>query len=148
MLLNEAAHPRDPDARRRATTLIVAIIVLWPLLVVAQFNPAILFDAKNLAAMGAFLRGFVPPEMSAEFLGHVVRATLETLAIATTGITLAFVVAVPLALAVTRSLSVSRIGGYVSCLRKRALIASASCTSNRNTMSMVAASPPWSSFIA
>lgn len=111
MLLNEAAfHPRDPDARRRATALVIAIIVLWPLLVVAQFNPAILFEAKNLAAMAAFLRGFVPPEMSAEFLGHVVRATLETLAIATTGITLAFVVAVPLALAVTRSLSVSRIG--------------------------------------
>jgi phosphonate transport system permease protein len=111
VLLNETAvHPRDPDARRRATALVVAIILLWPLLVVAQFKPAILFDAKNLAAMAAFLRGFVPPEMSAEFLGHVVRATLETLAIATTGITLAFVVAVPLALAVTRSLSVSRIG--------------------------------------
>ena len=111
MLLNEAAfHPRDPEARRRATALVIAIIVLWPLLVVAQFNPAILFEAKNLAAMAAFLRGFAPPEMSTEFLGHVVRATLETLAIATTGITLAFVVAVPLALAVTRSLSVSRIG--------------------------------------
>jgi len=109
--LNKAAtHPRDPDARRRATALVVAIIVLWPLLVVAQFNPAVLFDAKNLSTMGTFLRGFVPPEMSAEFLGYVARATLETLAIATTGITLAFFVAVPLALAVTRSLSVSRIG--------------------------------------
>ncbi|HKE41110.1 MAG TPA: ABC transporter permease subunit [Casimicrobiaceae bacterium] len=109
--MNKAAtHPRDPDARRRATALVVAIIVLWPLLVVAQFNPAVLFDAKNLSTMGTFLRGFVPPEMSAEFLGYVARATLETLAIATTGITLAFFVAVPLALAVTRSLSVSRIG--------------------------------------
>jgi phosphonate transport system permease protein len=105
-----AAHPRDPDARRRATALVIAIIVLWPLLVVAQFNPAILFDAKNLSTMAVFLRGFVPPEMSAEFLGHVARAMLETLAIATTGITLAFFVAVPLALALTRSLSVSRIG--------------------------------------
>ena len=105
-----AAHPRDPDARRRATALVVAIIVLWPLLVVAQFNPAILFNARNLAAMAAFLKGFVPPATSVEFLGYVVRATLETLAIATAGITLAFVVAVPLALAVTRSLSVSRIG--------------------------------------
>ena len=109
-LNNATAHTRDPDARRRATALVIAIIVLWPLLVVAQFNPAILFDAKNLSTMAVFLRGFVPPEMSAEFLGHVARAMLETLAIATTGITLAFFVAVPLALALTRSLSVSRIG--------------------------------------
>jgi len=111
VLLNQAAvHPRDPDARRRATSFVVAIIVLWPLLVIAQFNPAILFDAKSLATMAAFLRGFVPPDVSAEFLGLVMKAALETLAIATTGITLAFVVAVPLALAVTRSLSISRIG--------------------------------------
>jgi len=111
VLLNQAAvHPRDPDARRRATAFVIAIIVLWPLLVIAQFNPAILFDAKSLATMAAFLRGFVPPDVSAEFLGLVMKAALETLAIATTGITLAFVVAVPLALAVTRSLSISRIG--------------------------------------
>jgi phosphonate transport system permease protein len=111
VLLTEASvHPRDPDARRRATALLVAIVVLWPLLVIAQFNPVILFDVRNLATMAAFLRGFLPPAMSAEFLGYVVRATLETLAIATTGITLAFVVAVPLSLALTRSLSVSRIG--------------------------------------
>ena len=111
MLLNKAAtHTRDPDARRRATALVIAIIVLWPLLVVAQFDPASLFDAKNLSTIATFLRGFVPPEMSAEFLGHVAKATLETLAIATTGITLAFVVAVPLAVTLARSLSVSRIG--------------------------------------
>ena len=111
MLLNNAtAHTRDPDARRRATALVIAIIVLWPLLVVAQFDPASLFDAKNLSTIATFLRGFVPPEMSAEFLGYVARATLETLAIATTGITLAFVVAVPLAVTLARSLSVSRIG--------------------------------------
>ena len=93
------AHLRDPDAGGRAAAVIVGIVVLWPLLVVSQFNPWVLFDAKNLASMGAFLRAFVPPEMSAEFLGYVARATLETLAIATAGITLAFVVAVPLALA-------------------------------------------------
>jgi len=122
VLLNQAvAHPRDPDARRRATALVVAIIVMWPLLVIAQFNPAILFDAKNLATMAAFLRGFVPPALSAEFLGLVMKSALETLAIATTGITLAFVVAVPLALAVTRSLSISRIGPGPGLWRATAL---------------------------
>lgn len=122
MLLNQVAvHPRDPDARRRATALVVAIIVLWPLLVIAQFDPAILFDAKNLTMMAAFLRGFVPPALSAEFLGLVMKSALETLAIATTGITLAFVVAVPLALAVTRSLSISRIGPGPGLWRATAL---------------------------
>ena len=111
MLLSRSAiHPRDPDARRRATALVVAILVLWPFLTLTQFNPAVLFDPQNLAAILPFLKEFVPPAMSTEFLGLVVRATLETLAIATAGITLAFVVAVPLALAVTRSLSISRIG--------------------------------------
>lgn len=128
MLLNQpVAHPRDPDARRRATALVVAIIVLWPLLVIAQFNPAILFDVKNLTTMAAFLRGFVPPALSAEFLGLVMKSTLETLAIATTGITLAFVVAVPLALAVTRSLSISRIGpgpGFWRATALRAVVRS------------------------
>lgn len=126
MLLSQASvHPRDPDARRRATALVVAIIVFWPLFVVAQFNPAVFFDPSNLAAMLTFLKEFVPPAMSAEFLGLVARATLETLAIATAGITLAFVIAVPLALAVTRSLSVSRIGpgpGYWRAVALRALM--------------------------
>jgi len=60
--------------------------------------------------MGGFLRNFFPPDVSAEFLGYLAKATLETLAIATAGIALAFVVAAPLAAAMTGSLSVSRIG--------------------------------------
>jgi len=60
--------------------------------------------------MGGFLRNFFPPDVSAEFLGYLAKATLETLAIATAGIALAFVVAAPLATAMTGSLSVSRIG--------------------------------------
>lgn len=101
---------RDPDALRRATGLLVAVLVLWPLLVISRFDPAALFEAGNLAAMGGFLRGFLPPEVSADFLGLVVKASVETLAIATAGMTLAFVVAAPLAIALSRALSISRIG--------------------------------------
>lgn len=104
------AHPRDPQALRRASTLAFALLLLWPLLKLAQFSPSALFEAGNLTVMGGFLRNFLPPEVSAEFLGHVVKATLETLAIATAGIALAFVVAAPLAVAMTSSLSISRIG--------------------------------------
>ncbi|WP_354682578.1 ABC transporter permease subunit [Cupriavidus necator] len=104
------SHPRDPQALRRASGLVLALLVLWPLLQLSRFRPAALFEAGNLKVVGSFVRNFLPPEVSAEFLGHLARATLETLAIATAGIALAFVVAAPLAVAMTGSLSVSRIG--------------------------------------
>ena len=31
---------RDPQALKRATALLVAIVVLWPMLVLAEFKPA------------------------------------------------------------------------------------------------------------
>ena len=104
------APRRDPQARRRATALLIAIVALWPVLVLAEFKPWRLVEAGNLKVMGAFLGAFLPPARSAEFLGLLLKATLETLAMATAGVALAFLIAVPLALAMTRSLSVSRIG--------------------------------------
>ncbi|MDM0045372.1 ABC transporter permease [Variovorax dokdonensis] len=105
-----SASLRDPLARRRLTLLVLALVLLWPALHVAQFRPAALFDANSLRVMGGFLAGFVPPSTDSEFLKLLGRATLETLAMATAGMALAFVLAVPLSLVVTRSLSVSRIG--------------------------------------
>lgn len=104
------AHPRDPQALRRAGSVAIGLFVLWPLLRLSQFRPAELLEPGNLKVVGGFLRNFLPPEISAEFLGLVTQATLETLAIATAGIALALVVAAPLAGAMTRNLSVSRIG--------------------------------------
>ncbi|HMC15109.1 MAG TPA: ABC transporter permease [Albitalea sp.] len=101
---------RDPQARARATGLLIAAVVLWPMLVLAEFRPAALFEAGNLQVMKGFLSSFMPPSTSIEFLGLLLQATLQTLAIATAGIALSFLIAVPLALAVTHSLSVSRIG--------------------------------------
>ncbi len=101
---------RDPLAKRRLGALLLALIVLWPMLVIAQFDPGALFDPTSLRVMGGFLAGFVPPALSHDFLGLLLTATLETLAMATAGIALAFVLAVPLALVVTRSLSIARIG--------------------------------------
>jgi len=102
--------PRDPQARRRATGLLITVVVLWPMLLLAEFRPAALFEAGNLQVMRGFLGAFMPPSTSAEFLGLLLQATLQTLAIATAGIALSFLLAVPLALAVTHSLSISRIG--------------------------------------
>ncbi|MDE2299970.1 MAG: ABC transporter permease [Burkholderiales bacterium] len=105
-----AAAPRDPLALRRTTLLLVAVVVLWPLLVLAEFKPWALFEPGNLRVMAGFLAGFVPPSTSAEFLGLLLRATLQTLAMATAGIAMASLLAVPLAFAMTQSLSISRIG--------------------------------------
>ncbi len=115
--MNAAAHvdsirvaQRDPQARGRLTALLLALLVLWPLAVLADFKPWLLFDPRNLKVMAGFLSGFFPPATSNEFLGLLVKATLETLAMATAGIALAFVIATPLAFVMTHSLSVSRIG--------------------------------------
>jgi phosphonate transport system permease protein len=110
---NELAAPlplRDPHARRRATGVLIAIVLLWPMLVLSEFKPWVLVDASNLKVMGGFVGGFFPPVHTDEFIGRVVQATVETLAMATAGMALAFIIAAPLGLAMTHSLSVSRIG--------------------------------------
>ena len=104
------ALERDPQALPRASALLVGVVVLWPMLVLAEFKPWALFEAGNLRVMGDFLAGFLPPVTSAEFLGMLLKATLQTLAMATAGIALALLLAVPLAFVMTESLSISRIG--------------------------------------
>ncbi|HSV70105.1 MAG TPA: ABC transporter permease subunit [Methylibium sp.] len=101
---------RDPQARPRATLLLVALLVLWPLALLAEFKPWALFSREHWQVIGGFLAGFWPPARSPEFLGLLLTATLETLAIATAGIALAFAIGAPLAVATTQALSVSRLG--------------------------------------
>jgi phosphonate transport system permease protein len=101
---------RDPDALRRAAWALLAVLALWPLLLIAEFRPAELFDARNLAVMGGFAGQFFPPNLGGDFLALALKATLETLAMATAGTALAMLLALPLGLMLTHSLSVSRIG--------------------------------------
>jgi phosphonate transport system permease protein len=101
---------RDPDALRRAIWALVALLVLWPLLLIAKFSPSELFEARNLAVMGGFVGQFFPPNLSGDFLAFALKATMETLAMATAGTALAMLLAVPLGLALSHSLSISRIG--------------------------------------
>jgi phosphonate transport system permease protein len=104
------ASQRDPLARRRLGWAITALVLLWPLGRLAEFHPAVLFDPANVQVMGSFLRGFLPPAVAPEFLQELRASTLQTLAIATAGMALAFAIGVPLAFCATRSLSVSAIG--------------------------------------
>lgn len=99
--------------------LLAGIVVLWPLLVLTQFRPSALIEPGNLKVIGGFLAGFLPPATSAWFLGLVAQATLQTLAMATAGISLSFVIAVPFAFVVARSLSASEIGPGAGQARAR-----------------------------
>ena len=90
------ANYRDPAARRRLSWLVVALIVLWSMLQTSGFSLKPFFDADNLKVISGFLAQFLPPDTSSEFLGYLGQAALETLAIATAGMALAFVIAVPM----------------------------------------------------
>lgn len=113
MSLDDSAEAgrRDPAALPRVLLTVLALMLLWPGLVISEFDPAALFEARNLSTIGAFLRGFWPPEVSREFLSLLWVAILQTLAMATAGLALALVAAIPLSLVATHSLSVSRLTG-------------------------------------
>jgi phosphonate transport system permease protein len=101
------ARFRDPAAPARLLLTAVILLLLWPGLVLTEFNPALLTDPRNLDTFGRFLSGFWPPDHSPEFLALLGRATLETLAMATAGLFLALILAIPLSLLSSRALSLS-----------------------------------------
>ncbi|KQW87192.1 ABC transporter permease [Massilia sp. Root418] len=113
-------HP-DPAWRGRVTLAVLALIVLWPMVVASEFKPSLLFDWQSLTATGRFLAGFVPPAHDPEFLAMLLRETWLTIAIATAGLTLALLGAIPATLLVTERLSISRLGSGRMALPSRLL---------------------------
>ena len=105
-----ARIPPDPAWRWRFTATVVALAILWPALVLGEFKPWLLFDLQSLTAAGHFLAGFLEPAHSTEFLQLVLRETWQTVAIASAGLTLALLGAIPATLIVTDRLSISRLG--------------------------------------
>ena len=102
-------HP-DPAWRRRLLACAAGIALLWPMLVYSEFKPWLLFDLQSLAAAGSFLSDFLRPEHASEFLLMVLRDTWVTVAIATAGLALALLGAIPATLLVSERLSISRLG--------------------------------------
>jgi phosphonate transport system permease protein len=102
--------PRDPAALPRVALTVLIVVLLWPGFRLTEFDLALLFDPRNRDTVGKFIGTFFPLATSPEFLRLLFKSTLETLAIATAGMAIAMLVACPLALVVTRSLSISRIG--------------------------------------
>ncbi|PIO92180.1 ABC transporter permease [Pseudomonas syringae] len=114
---------RDPAATPRLLLTLLAVALLWPGIRLAELNPLVLLQADNARTMGSFLAGFWPVAHSAEFLGLLLDATLQTLAIATAGIAIALLLAVPASLLASQALSLSaasrggRPGWLGQCLR-------------------------------
>jgi len=104
-----SAHP-DPAWRGRVVATAVCLLILWPALVVTEFKPWILFDWQSLSATGRFLADFLVPAHSAEFLTMLLEQTWLTIAIATSGLALALLGAIPAALIISEQLSISRLG--------------------------------------
>jgi phosphonate transport system permease protein len=114
-----SAYPipdRDPAWRGRFAWLVVGVLLLWPVLVLTEFRPWQMLDARSLHATARFLAGFASPELSADFLQSVARETWRTVAIATAGVSLALLLAVPLALLATAALSISSLSGRMAAL--------------------------------
>jgi len=105
---------RDPAWPGRLGWLIFGLVLLWPLLQATEFRPWTLFEPDSLKVSGRFIASFWPPAHDGEFLALVARESWRTVAIATAGITLALLLAIPLTLASTRVLSISALSGRMA----------------------------------
>jgi phosphonate transport system permease protein len=109
-----AARLHDPAAPGRLGLLLMCLVVAWPLLVWAEFKPWLLFDPRSMDATWRFVSDFAPPRHDRGFLLLMLAETWRTVAIATAGLTLAFALAVPLALVSTARLSISSLTGRMA----------------------------------
>jgi phosphonate transport system permease protein len=107
---------RDPAWLRRLFWACAAVAVLTPALVATEFKPWVFFEPENLRVTRRFLAEFFPPRVDAEFLALVAREAWRTVAIATAGMALALVAAIPMTLAATSTLSISALPGRMHAL--------------------------------
>jgi phosphonate transport system permease protein len=89
-------------------------VLVAPALVATEFKPWTIFEPDALRSTTRFLRDFLPPKIEWEFLLLVLRECWRTVAIATAGMALALVIAIPLTLLSTRVLSVSALSGRMA----------------------------------
>ena len=107
---------RDPAWMGRAFWSVAFALLMWPLLTITEFKPWLLWHPDSRKVMGSFLGDFFPPAHDKEFLLLVAKETWRTVAIATAGIALALLLAIPLTLLGTSALSVSLLSGRMARL--------------------------------
>ncbi|MEY4295118.1 MAG: hypothetical protein RLY82_806 [Pseudomonadota bacterium] len=104
---------RDPAFLGRVFWIAVAAVLLWPMLVLSEFKVWSLFSAESLKPTLKFLADFFPPKLEPEFLLMVALETWRTVAMATAGIALALIFAIPLSLVTARVISISGLAGHM-----------------------------------
>ncbi len=114
-LASHVVPTRDPALLTRLFWLSLALALLWPLGVATEFRLWVLWEPDNRKVTVQFLRSFWPLVHNAEFLNMVLRETWRTVAMATAGVSLALVLAIPLALLASRVLSLSALSGQMNC---------------------------------
>jgi phosphonate transport system permease protein len=113
-LKNKATPTRDPAWLGRVFWISLSLVLLWPLGVATEFKPWVLLEPDNVKISAQFIASFWPLAWDAEFWVMVARDTWRTVAMATAGMSLAVVVAVPLTLLNTRVLSISALSGRMA----------------------------------
>ncbi|MDI6934803.1 ABC transporter permease [Serratia sp. Se-PFBMAAmG] len=99
------AATRDPATLPRVLLTVLALAVLWPGLRLSELNPGVLLQAENRQQIASFTSAFWPPAHDADFLELLYQSTLQTLAVATAGMALALLLAIPTSLLASRALS-------------------------------------------
>jgi phosphonate transport system permease protein len=105
---------RDPAWAGRVFWAMAALALLWPALVLTEFKPWLLLEPGALKPALNFVGAFFPPRADADFLLLLARETWRTVAIATAGLTLALILAIPLSLLSVRVLSLSALTGRMA----------------------------------
>lgn len=108
------APSRDPAWTGRVFWTLALLVLLWPLGVATEFKPWVLLEPDNLKISAQFIGSFWPLVYDREFVLMVAQETWRTVAMATAGVTLALVVAIPLTLINTRVLSISALSGRMA----------------------------------
>ena len=98
---------RDPAALPRLLLTLLALALLWPGIRFSELDLRVLVASDSQSEMGRFVSAFWPPAHGEEFIQLLLQATLQTLAIATAGMALALLLAVPAGLLASRALSLS-----------------------------------------
>ena len=107
---------RDPAWSGRVFWTLAGAALLVPMLWATEFRPGILFEPASLRSSLRFIAEFFPPQGGREFLALIAYESWRTVAIATCGMALALLLAIPLTLAATAVLSVSALPGRMNAL--------------------------------
>ena len=109
--MRRAEPIRDPATASRLFSILAGFALLWPLGIATEFRPWALFESDSIQATVRFLGTFWPIAVDPEFLRLIARETWRTVAMATVGISLALLLAIPLSLVAARVLSLSGLTG-------------------------------------